>query len=183
MPLEWFGSPKGPSVGQLIARKKFAKAIEVLREQLGHEAGNPRVRMQLADVLVMAGSPQEASPVLLSLADDFAAQGQGAKAIAVLKKLQKIEPGRTIDRRLAALIKDTRGAPRLSTERARQLQAPEPVYGATINDGPVTATCPEVQWAVFVFAGTYQFGTTRSPVTCLGPVLRPPTHRPYHHSR
>ena len=63
MPLEWFGSPTGPSVGQLMARKKFARAIEVLREQLRHEASNPRVRMQLADVLVMAGSPQEAAPV------------------------------------------------------------------------------------------------------------------------
>jgi len=139
MPLEWFGSAKGPSVGQLIARKKFARAVEVLREQLQGEAGNPRVRMQLADVLVMAGRPQEAAPVLLALADDHAAQGSGAKAIAVLKKLQKIEPGRNIDRKLAALIRDTRGAPRLTTSKVRQLQAPGPVYGSTINDGPVTS--------------------------------------------
>ena len=139
MPLEWFGSANGPSVGQLIARKKFARAIEVLREQLHGEASNPRVRMQLADVLVMAGRPQEAAPVLLALADDHAAQGSGAKAIAVLKKLQKIEPGRNIDRKLAALIRDTRGAPRLTPSRVKRLQVPGPVYGATINDGPVTS--------------------------------------------
>ena len=54
------------------------KAIEILSEQLGREPNNPRVRMQLADVLVMAGTPQDAAPVLLSLADDYAAQGHGA---------------------------------------------------------------------------------------------------------
>ena len=177
MPLEWFGSPTGPSVGQLMARKKFAKAIELLREQLRHEASNPRVRMQLADVLVMAGNPQEAAPVLLSLADDYAAQGDGAKAIAVFKKLQKIEPGRNIDRKLAALIKDTSGAPRLTTSKVRQLQAPGPVYGATINDGPVTgdkeriAAAKQANW---VSTTPGEVADEDADIGAAAPTARPP---------
>ncbi len=177
MPLEWFGSPKGPSVGQLMARKKFAKAIEVLREQLRHEAGNPRIRMQLADVLVMAGTPHEAAPVLLSLADDYAAQGDGAKAIAVFKKLQKIEPGRDIGRKLAALIKDTSGAPRLTTSKVKQLQSPGPVYGATINDGPVTGDKERIaaaKQASWVSTSPGEVAEEDADLGVAAPTARPP---------
>lgn len=93
-------------VGALIAAKKYAKAIEVLKEQLQRSSGDARMRMQLADVLVMAGRDREAIPVLIDLADRHASQGEAAKAIAVLKKIERIEPGRAdVEVKLASLIK------------------------------------------------------------------------------
>lgn len=109
MVLDWLA--KSTDVPQLIAKKKYARAIEVLSEQLAHEVGNPRVRLQLADVLVMSGRPLEAVPVLMEVADLFAGEGQAAKAIAALKKIERIAPGRRdVEARLASLIKGGRAA-------------------------------------------------------------------------
>src|SRR6185503_16072963 len=108
MVLGRFGGPgKGEDVGALIAKKNYTRAIEVIREQLLTQRNDPRLRLQLADVLVSAGKTKEAVTILLPLADEFAKDGFAAKAISVLKKVQKIDPGRRdIDSRLATLIQD-----------------------------------------------------------------------------
>ncbi len=105
MAIGWLGGTKTASLADLIARKKYGRAIEVLREQFREGIRDPRMRLQLADLLVMAGRQQEAMPILSALADEFAREGFAAKAIAVLKRLEKIAPGRPdVERRLAALI-------------------------------------------------------------------------------
>ena len=99
------GSGKGDDVATLIAKKNYTRAIEVIREQLNKQRNDPRLRLQLGDVLVAAGKVKEAVTILLPLADEFAKDGFAAKAISVLKKVQKLEPGRRdIDSRLANLI-------------------------------------------------------------------------------
>ncbi len=103
MALEWLGGSKDADA--LIARRKYTQAIAVLRGLLQQHGGDPRLRMKLADVLVMAGRGPDAVPVLLLLADELAAEGQAAKSIALLKKVQKIEPGRSdVEGKLADLI-------------------------------------------------------------------------------
>lgn len=102
-----FGATKAEDVAGLIAKKNYSRAIEVIREQL--KAGRPdaRLRMQLGDVLIMAGRAKEAAQVLLPVADEYAREGFAAKAVAVLKKIQKLEPGRRdIEQRLAELIEE-----------------------------------------------------------------------------
>lgn len=104
MALDLFG--RGGDVAELIAKKKYAKAIEVLREQLARDAASPRLRLQLSDVLVAAGKPLDAIPVLIEVADYFAEEGEAPKAIAALKKVERIAPGRReVEARLADLIK------------------------------------------------------------------------------
>lgn len=101
------GQARGEDVADLIARKQYAKAIEIIKEQLRSQKADMRVRLQLADVLVMAGRPQEAVAVLLPLADEYARDGFAAKAVAVLKRIQKIDPRRRdVEPRLAALIEE-----------------------------------------------------------------------------
>jgi hypothetical protein len=101
------GQGKGEDVGALIAKKNYTRAIEVIRDQLQTQRNDPRLRLQLADVLVSAGKNKEAVTILLPLADEFAKDGFAAKAISILKKVQRIDPGRRdIDSRLATLIQD-----------------------------------------------------------------------------
>jgi CRP-like cAMP-binding protein len=96
---------KDDDVAGLIARKQYARAIEVIRAQLQAGRPDPRLRMQLADVLVLAGREREGVMILVALADEFAKEGFAAKAIAVLKKIQKLDPGRRdIEAKLATLI-------------------------------------------------------------------------------
>ena len=103
MALEWLGGSRDADA--LIARRNYAQAIDSLRELLDRHGADPRLRMKLADVLVLAGREREAVPVLLDLADELAAEGQAAKSIALLKKV-KIDPGRSgVEAKLADAIK------------------------------------------------------------------------------
>ena len=107
MPISFSGKPKEEDVVSLIAARKYARAIEVLKAQLQRRGANPSLRMQLADVLLLADKKKEAVALLLPLADQYANEGFAAKAVSVLKKVQKIDPGRRdVDSRLARLIEE-----------------------------------------------------------------------------
>lgn len=100
-----FGASKTEDVASLIAKKNYSKAIELLKVQLKGQKPDPRLRMQLADVLIMAGKGREAAVVLEPLADEYAREGFAAKAISVLKKIQKADPSRRdVESKLASLI-------------------------------------------------------------------------------
>lgn len=124
MPLDWLARSKEVSVPELIARGQHPKAIEALRAQLDERPEDSRIRLQLADVLVLAGRGYEAVPLFELLADEFARTGFAARAIAVLKRIQKLEPGRVdVAARLAAQIQEKiRHAP----EPARGPRRPRP---------------------------------------------------------
>jgi hypothetical protein len=102
-----FGKAKEEDVVSLIAAKKFARAIEILKARLQKKGANPSLRMQLADVLILADKKQEAVALLLPLADQYARDGFAAKAVSVLKKVQKVDPGRRdVEERLARQIEE-----------------------------------------------------------------------------
>ncbi len=94
-------------VSELIAKRNYARAAKILRAQLEKEPGNTSLQSQLADVLAFDGKTREAVEVLLRVADEFAVEGFVGKAIAVLKRVQRLDPGRTgVEERLARLVKE-----------------------------------------------------------------------------
>ncbi|MEM7350677.1 MAG: cyclic nucleotide-binding domain-containing protein [Acidobacteriota bacterium] len=102
--LSWFGGED--DVGILINKKRYAKAAKVLREQLAQRPGDTHLRQRLADVLVLDGDGPAGLAILDQMVDEFAEDGFDAKAIAVLKKMQRIEPDRRdIEEKLTRLIK------------------------------------------------------------------------------
>lgn len=102
----------GQSLQQLIASKQWGKAIVQLRNDVKSAPKDTRTRIQLADVLIEAGRGEDAVPVLLKLAQDFGIEGSAGRAIAVLKKIERIQPGRQdVQKALAALIKKTTKPP------------------------------------------------------------------------
>jgi thioredoxin-like negative regulator of GroEL len=97
------GGGSEESVEDLVARKKFGRALALLRAQF--ESGNrsPELRMQFADVLVQTGKADEAIPVLIGVADELAAASR-PHAIEALRRVERIEPGREdVVMRLATL--------------------------------------------------------------------------------
>ena len=121
MVLDWLAKGKAAGLPDLLAKKQFGKAFELARDQLKARPRDGRLRLQFADTLVAAGRGKEAVPFLRQMAEELAEEGFAAKAIAILKRVQKIEPGRVdIERRLASLIAEhTR---REATRRARRLR-------------------------------------------------------------
>jgi cAMP-dependent protein kinase regulator len=102
--LSWFGGED--DVGILINKKKYGKAIKVLRQQLEDRPGDVHLRQRLADVLVLDGDSGGALEILDKLVDELAEEGFDAKAIAVLKKMQRIDPDRReVEEKLTGLIK------------------------------------------------------------------------------
>jgi len=99
-------------VGTLIARQKYRRAIKVLRSELQERPENVYLRQRLADVLALHGETAEASQMLGRLVDEFAEAGFTAKAIAVVKKMQRIAPQSTeVEERLAELIEKRSPSP------------------------------------------------------------------------
>lgn len=100
-----FGRYTSQDVDRLIARKKYGKAAKILRLMLKKYVGNTHLRQKLADVLALDGATQEASTILEGLVEDFADDGFHTKAIAITKKIQRIDPERDdIPEKLAHLV-------------------------------------------------------------------------------
>jgi CRP-like cAMP-binding protein len=94
-------------IAELIARRKWSAAVDALRSRL-FDGRVPSVqgRLQLADLMVSAGRDKEAVPILLGLADELVSEQSLAKAVAVLKRVDRIEPGRgDVQRRLVELAR------------------------------------------------------------------------------
>jgi cAMP-dependent protein kinase regulator len=91
-------------VDNLIAEKKYDQAIDLLEERLQYDPSNVWVRLQYGDALVSKGQKDRASTVFLSLIEQLASDGMLPKAIAVLKRFKRMEPGQSeVETRLADL--------------------------------------------------------------------------------
>jgi len=108
MVLKWISASRdSDDVSELIARKKYGRAIEVLREQFKLRPPGVQTRLQFVDVLILAGRGKEAVPILVGLADELAADGFTSKAIALLKRVERIEPRRAdVEALMARLVMD-----------------------------------------------------------------------------
>jgi hypothetical protein len=99
------GRTREIGVAELVARKNYNRAIEVVRAALEKRRRDPLLRRQLAEVLFQAGRTKEAAAILVELADDLALSGYAAKAIAVLKRIKVLEPGRQdVEEKLSYMI-------------------------------------------------------------------------------
>jgi hypothetical protein len=108
MVLSWLkGRSEPAAVEELIARKKYDRAIELLRVEFEAGRRDPRLRLQLADVLVMSGREKEAVPILLALGDEFGSTA--ARRHPVLKKVRR-STSRSDVGKLASLIRTERPA-------------------------------------------------------------------------
>jgi cAMP-dependent protein kinase regulator len=135
--MAWFGG-KRKRADDLIANKQYAQAVELLLGQYQGGHREPRLRLQLADTLLQCGKGDEAVPILSGLADEFAREGFAAKAIAMLKKIERIEPGRAdVEQRLATLIeKKQQATVSVLPPRAPDPPQPLPEIGMEEIGGP-----------------------------------------------
>src|SRR5262245_61048446 len=135
------------AIQDLIAKKNYGEAIKAITAELKKKPREVRLRMQHADVLIMAGKTREAIPVLLSLADEHASDGFTAKAIAFLKRIEKIEPGRQdVEDRLSRLVQEkvsSAPAPSRSSAPAFGLEEFDP--GAELSLGGESTSVPAAE--------------------------------------
>jgi cAMP-dependent protein kinase regulator len=78
------------SGADLLARKEFAKAIPLLKEDLDKYPSNPRIRLQYADALAGEGRNDEAISQYEHTAKYYEDNGLTVQSIAVRKKAEKL---------------------------------------------------------------------------------------------
>lgn len=93
------------AIDNLLRERRFADAIHALEHLRRLWPENRNLRLRLADTLVLAGRFEEARPILESLSLEFAREGFHAKAVALLKKLERLGTDSTaLTSRLAEAI-------------------------------------------------------------------------------
>lgn len=137
----------GNDVEVLISKKKYAKAIKVLRAQLNEEKSAFK-QQQLADLLALEGHTKEAVHILSKLVEEFAGKGFLTKAIAILKKIKRIQPDlEGLEEKVAELIRkrsesETEGGQEQKEEERIKLSEHTPMTGGSeplpISGVPVT---------------------------------------------
>lgn len=101
--LDWLLGGRG--IDDFIARKEYDKAIEFAKGALQKDPNDKWMRLRMADAYALSGDQKSALKILQDLADEYARGGFVAKAIALLKKIQKLDPSASdIEEKLANLV-------------------------------------------------------------------------------
>ncbi len=82
---------------ELIARKQYKKAIELLRSRVSRDLDNTGLRLQLAEVYLSNGQMPEAMMEFRRVASQNAKEGNAVKAIAIYKKMLQLSPSKEIE--------------------------------------------------------------------------------------
>ncbi len=123
--MSWpFSRPKFENLDRYLARKEYDKALQAVAEELKRNPRQFNLLLRQAEILGLAGNREEAVKVYRDLAQRYARDGFYAKAIALYKKILKLDPGRQeIHDELARVIEEDRAAHRPIEERLESIVA------------------------------------------------------------
>ena len=108
------------------------RAAAALRAHFGDSDWSPRVRLHLARLMLDVGRDDDALAILAGVAEDLARRGQAQKAIAVLKKVERIQQRGIHEVCLAPLKGRRRKAARRA--RAAAVEPPTAVKEAAFRE-------------------------------------------------
>ncbi len=134
--LGWLQSKQ--DVNQLIAKGQYSKAIKVLEKHLRADPKSVHLRKLLAGVLERDGQRRRSVEVLEGLVQEFTSEGFVTKAIAVLKKIQRIDPNQSdAEEMLSTLVKirsQNQKGPLTDLRKSDVMLRPKPPTQATIEE-------------------------------------------------
>lgn len=109
----------------LVARKEYEKAIKAYRALIAAQPNNYVLNHKVADVLCLAGRLRDSLPDYSAAADGYAGEGFLIKSVAILKKMQRLDPGNpTVEDRLARLGKVASSSPSVAAPAPVQERSP-----------------------------------------------------------
>ena len=84
-------SDKPESISTLLARREYDKAVPLLEVEFAKYPTNVRIHLQLADALAGSGRYEDAAVEYAATSKHYEESGLTVQAIAVRKKLEKVE--------------------------------------------------------------------------------------------
>lgn len=131
-----FAKPKIDQLDRYLAEGKYDTALKAVVSELRRNPSRFNLLLRQAEILALAGNTAEAVREYCELAEKFAKDGFYAKAIALYKKVLRLDPSREdVHQNLARAIEANRLASRPLEERLPDVKA-EPAPEA----GPPTET-------------------------------------------
>jgi len=119
-----FSKPKFENLDHYLARKEYGKALKAVAEELKRNPSQFNLLLRQAEILGLAGNRDEAIRVYRELAQRYARDGFYAKAIALYKKILKLDPEREeIHQELTRVIEEDQASRRPLEERLRRAKA------------------------------------------------------------
>ena len=116
---------------RLLTQKEYAKALAAIAAELRRRPGQLNLHLRQAEILNLQGERGRAIDVYREIAESQARDGFYARAIAVYKKIHRLDPEQEIEAELARLIEEdrqskagsshSRGAGRLAGESSSDL--------------------------------------------------------------
>ena len=91
---------------RLLAKKKYDKALEVITKAIAKNPDQLTLRLRQADILDLAGHREKAIVIYRVLAEAQAKDGFYARAIAIYKKILRLDPKQAVHHDLARLIEE-----------------------------------------------------------------------------
>lgn len=143
-----FHSPS--EVENLIAKKRYAKAINLLRQQLADERNVFKLQ-QLADLLALEGQDREALAILSRLVEEFGNKGFFTKTIAILKKMQRIKPDLAgLEERLTEFVRKRAEEEQKNAPSNHEESESEDGVGSLVGISPLFRDFSDQELAAFV---------------------------------
>ncbi len=118
-----FSRPKIENLDQYLARKEYDKALAAVVDALKKNPHQFNLLLRKAEILGLAGDRDDAISVYRELASKYTRDGFYAKAIALYKKVLRLDPSLDdIHAELAVLIEEDKRSSLPLSERLRQSQ-------------------------------------------------------------
>lgn len=102
-----------------LAAKEYDKALAAITAELRRNPDQLNLRLRQADVLELKGDRERAVQVLYGIAEAQARDGFYARAIAIYKKILRLDPAQEVHAELARLIEENRQST-IAAERRRK---------------------------------------------------------------
>ena len=120
-----FGRPRFEHLDRYLAQKDYGKALDAVADELRRNPTQFNLLLRQAEILGLAGDKGRAVEVYREVAEAYAKEGFFAKAIAVYKKVLRLDPElEDVHAELARLIDEERRSHAPITERLAVRDAP-----------------------------------------------------------
>jgi len=94
------------NLDRYLAKKNYDKALDTIRKELAKNPDQLNLRLRQADIFDLQGKREKAISIYRTIAEAQARDGFYARAIAVYKKILRLDPEQDVHSDLARLIED-----------------------------------------------------------------------------
>lgn len=134
--------PTIDNLDRYLAQKEYSKALAAITAELRRRPGQLNLQLRRAEVLDQQGAREKAIEAYRAVAESQAREGFYARAIAVYKKILRLDPDQDVGAELAQLIEDDQQSRRPvrrrpESESSHEDAAPEAIGGAAEFDQEV----------------------------------------------